>query len=158
MKLTPSERKQRIQFGPGHISRDGFMGNDPRHIHDIVEADQKTLDRLKITREQVADCLQYFIDEGKQGLESLVDLGRFTVLLQWDRGMMPCPFGQCSLQHKIVVTVTHKEKKKTITYSQLNVHMIRKHGFFEGKGGHFRLDPEEIVPFLCLTPYVRNGE
>ena len=156
MKTTPEEKERRRLFEPGIISRDGFLGNDSRHIHDMIEEDFRALSGIGIGKEQVADCLQYFIEEGKKGLGSKIDTGDFEVSVQWDRGMLPCPFQGCGLHHKIVVTVTHKKKNKTITYSQLNVHMIRIHGFFEGKGGAFRLEPNEIIPFLCLIPQYKD--
>ncbi len=150
MKQTPDEKIQRKEFEPGAITKDGFLGDDSRHVHDIIEADQRTLDKLGVTREQIADRLQYFIEEGKKGLESEVDLGDFTVKIRWDRGMMPSPFGEKRLHHKIFAHVKNKKLDKTIQYSQLHVHMIREHGFFEGKGSKFRLEPAELVKILEL--------
>lgn len=145
MKQTHEEKKLLPNFLPGKITRDGFLGMDTRHIHDIVEADLKILERLGISKEEIADRLQSFIDAGKEGLESHVDLGDYIVKIDWDRGMLPCPFGECGLHHKIIAHVQIKATGKSICFSQLNVHMIRKHGFFEGKGSAYRLDPKTLV-------------
>ena len=67
--------------------------------------------------------------------------------------MLPSPFGDPKrLYHKIVATVQNKALNKKLTYTQLNVHMIRDHGFFEGKGSIYRLEPEELVEFLEISP------
>lgn len=159
MKQTPQEKHIYENFKPGKISKDGFLGNDTRHIHDIIEEDMHTLSRLNVSKEQIADRLQYFIEEGKKGLETPVDLGNFTTQVIWRRGMLPSPFGDPKrLYHKIVATVFNKTLNKEITYTQLNVHMIRDHGFFEGKGSIFRVEPEEIVEVLEIKPESSESE
>lgn len=135
------------------ITKEGFLGDDTRHIHDIIEEDAHTLAQLNVSPEQIADRLQYFIEEGKKGLETPVDLEDFRTQVIWRRGMLPSPFGDPKrLYHKIVATVRNKKRQKEITYSQLNVHMIRDHGFFEGKGSVFRLEPEEVIEILEISP------
>ena len=99
MKPTPEEKKIKPNFEPGHISRNGFLGDDSRHIHDIIEEDIRALAAIGMTLEQVADCLQYFIEEGKTGMGSTVDTGSYKVMVEWDRGMLQCPFGGCGLHH-----------------------------------------------------------
>ncbi len=158
MKQTPQEKAIYDNFKPGKITKDGFLGHDTRHIHEIIEEDLRTLARLGVTKEQIADRLQYFIEEGKKGLETMIDLGDFTTQVSWHRGMLPSPFGGPKrLYHKIVATVGNKKLQKEITYSQLNVHMIRDHGFFEGKGSIFRLEPEEIVEILAIKPELSSN-
>jgi hypothetical protein len=150
MKQTPLEKKVLDNFKPGKITKDGFLGNDTRHIHDIIKEDLLALSKMGVEVDTIADRLQYFIDEGKKGLETKVDLGDFTVQISWDRGLLPCPFGEPRRHHKIIATLYNKKLDKEIRYSQLNVHTIREHGFFEGKGSAFRLEPEELVDLLEL--------
>lgn len=156
MKQMPDEKKVQSNFEPGKISKEGFLGEDTRHVHDIVREDLQTLVSLGVSREMVADRLQYFIDEGKKGLEGEVDLGAFTVHVRWDRGMMPCPFGERGLYPKIVATVFSKQQERAIRYSQLSVHLIRKHGFFGGQGSVFRLDPREWLAFGAMETEIEK--
>ena len=159
MKQTPQEKKIYDNFKPGKITKEGFLGDDTRHIHDIIEEDVHTLARLGVTQEQIADRLQYFIEEGKKGLETPVDLGDFTTQVIWRRGMLPSPFGDPKrLYHKIVATVFNKHLNKELRYTQLNVHMIRDHGFFEGKGSVFRLEPEDLVEILEIEKEFSGAE
>lgn len=150
MKPTPLETKLLDNFKPGKITKDGFLGDDTRHVHDIIKEDLLTLSRLGVEAEAIADRLQYFIEEGKKGLETKVDLGNFSVQISWDRGLLPCPFGELRRHHKIIATLHNKKLDKEIKYSQLNVHMINVHRFFEGKGSMFRLEPGELVTILDL--------
>jgi hypothetical protein len=150
MKMTPEERRVYDNFLPGKISKNGFLGNDARHIHDIIKMDLHTLSSLGLDKEVVAERLQWFIEEGKKGLEGEVDLGEFSVEIRWDRGMGPCPFGEPGLYPKITAKIVNKDQKKEMRVSQLGVHMIREHGFFGGKGSVFRLEPAEVVRIIGL--------
>ena len=160
MKQTPQEKQLYENFKPGKITKEGFLGDDKRHIHDIIEADEHVLARLGVSLDQIADRLQYFIEEGKKGLETPVELEGFISTVIWRRGMLPSPFSDPKrLYHKIVATVKNTKLQKELTYTQLNVHMIRDHGFFEGKGSVYRLEPEELVEFLEIAPEENsNGE
>ncbi|MBD3288833.1 hypothetical protein GF337_08535 [candidate division KSB1 bacterium] len=148
MKKTPQENIIHKNFLPGVITKEGFLGDDPRHVHEIVNEDTRILARLNRTPEQVADRLQFFIEQGKKGLETKVDLGDYTVQIIWSRGLLPCPFEEPRLHHKITCTVEVKDLNRTFKYSQLSVHMIREHGFFGGRGSPFRLNPTEMVELL----------
>lgn len=64
MRQTPLEKKLLDNFKPGKITKDGFLGHDTRHVHDIIKEDLLTLSRLGGEAEAIADRLQYFIDEG----------------------------------------------------------------------------------------------
>jgi len=150
MKLTPEEKITEKNFKPGTITKDGFLGNDSRHVHDIVQHDAITLDRLGITTKEIADRMQYFIDKGKDALEDKLELDEYTIQVIWSRGMLPCPFGEPRLHHKIFIVLRNNAINKSIRYTQLNVHLIKEHGFFEGEGSVFRLDPEELVTVLGL--------
>ena len=68
MKQTPLEKKVIDNFKPGKITKDGFLGDDKRHVHDIIKEDLLTLSKLGVELEEIADRLQYFIEEGKNGL------------------------------------------------------------------------------------------
>jgi len=150
MKLSPEEKKIHKNFLPGEISRDGFLGNDPRHIHDIIREDLQILEHEDITPQQIADRLQYFTDKGKEALENEVAVDTYTVRVDWARGMIPCPFGEPGLHHKISVCLTNTKSNACIIFSQLSIHMIREHGFFAGRGSVYRLEPVAVAGFLGL--------
>jgi len=135
-------------FGPGALTRDGFMGRDNRPIHEIIRQDGVELDRLGMTREAAADFLQLLLDEGKKGLEAPVDFKGLTLQIQWARGLLPCPFGEPRLHPKITATAADSLTGRTLRFSQLEIHLIRDHGFFGGQGSPYRLEPGAILEFM----------
>ena len=46
---------------------------------------------------------------------------------------------------KRVTTIKLTESGEAISWSDLNIHLIEEHGFFEGKGSAFRIEPGELV-------------
>ena len=158
MKLNPQEKALMHLFGPGVISKEGFLGLDTRHVHDIIQTDLRELARLDLDQKDVGERLSYFIDEGKKGLERTVDLGDYAVQVRWQRGLILCPFGERRRLPKLIATVCNKKLDQCIRYSQLNVHMIQEHGFFEGTGSPFRLNPVELVRLLDIQSGPKNKE
>jgi len=145
MKETPQEKILLDNFKPGKISKDGFLGTDNRHVHDIIREDLLTLSRSGITPEIIAERLQYFIDKGTEGLESRIEIDGYHVIVFWIRGQIPCPFGDPGVHRKLVATIFDASSEMQIKYSQLSVHMIKEHGFFGGKGSPYRLEPSELI-------------
>jgi len=148
MKQTPKEKKLFENFLPGKLTKEGFLGDDTRHIHDIIQADAKVLVQYQMKKETIARELKKLIHIGKQGLESEVETDDYAILVQWDRGMIACPFGEPGLHPKLIAKVKDKGSGVTIRYSQLCVHLVQHHGFFGGKGSAFRVDPEIVCPML----------
>ncbi len=135
-------------FQAGILTKNGFLGSDSRSIEEIIRADQQRLSQSHLENAAVAGELQRFIDEGKKRLEDQVRLGNFKIRVQWDRGMLPCPFAEPGLHPKITITVCSENTGEEIRYSQLSVHLIRRHGFFGGQGSCFRLEPEKLIEFF----------
>lgn len=151
MKLTIEEKKIQKNFEPGYLTRDGFLGKDTRHVHDIIEADKRNLSEIGIGQNQIADRLQYFMDAGKAGLESGIVLGDYKVHVRWERGRIVCPFEHPGVYPLIIVKLENHRSRKTLIFTHLSVHLIRQHGFFGGKDSVYRIDPMEAAELLGLT-------
>ena len=146
MKITPEEQAIAGNFQPGVLSKDGFLGKDTRHVHDIVHDDMMALSEMGVTRDDLADRLQYFIDLGKTGLEEPVPQDCYVIQIRWDRGRIVCPFAHPGGVYPLIhATLTNTKTGKTMCYSQLSVHLIRKHGFFGGIGSVFRINPADAA-------------
>ena len=84
MKRLLQEKKAHKNFLPGEISRQGFLGNDPIHIHEIIRDDLQILEDKNITPEQIVERLQYFTDnKGKEALGSKAAVDTYTVRVDW---------------------------------------------------------------------------
>jgi hypothetical protein len=148
MKLTPEEKKIYKNFLPGALSKTGFIGQDTRHIHEIVAEDLRVLSAHGTDQVQAADRLQFFIDVGRAGLENPVDIDRFTVEVRWARGRISCPFSHPGVYPLIHVKLKDRTAGTRIIYSQLSVHLIRQHGFFGGIGSIYRINPLDVIELM----------
>jgi len=52
---------------------------------------------------------------------------------------------------KVNTTVCNLKSGKEITFTDLNIHLIAKHGFYEGRSAQFRLDPEQLIDTLEMV-------
>ena len=152
MKQTPEMDHYQHNMRPGCITLKGMLGNDRRNLTDILTDDDAEVKRLGTTHEAIADRMQELRDAGVAGLgESISVQGHFDIRVDSVRGKLPCPFEDAVVQ-KTFVQVQNKTLHETITYTDLHIHMIKEHGFYEGHGSGFRLPPAELVKVLDVPP------
>jgi hypothetical protein len=127
----------------------GFMGDDPRPVSEIIDEDAATLARLDVTAEQVAARMQQITDAAIKGLGNwvTVDAGH-EAMVEEARGIIPCPWSDGQRRLKRVTLLKPMPAGRQVQWSDLNIHLIGAHTFFEGKGSYFRTEPEELVQAL----------
>ena len=149
MKQTPEYDAIQRQMAPGVITLDGFLGTDTRKLIDILNGDDAIVRRAETTHEQIAQRMQYFRDAGLDGLGEFMTIdNHFDVRVDSVRGKLPSPFGGPGMYEKVNTTVINKHSGRQVTYTDLHIHFVRDHGFYEGKGSPFRLEPEELIAVL----------
>ncbi len=149
MKENPALHKVIENMKPGVISLHGFMGKDSRSLDAIIEHDAAELDRLGVNAIVIAIKLEEIRDTALKGLGNFVNLGDgFLVKADSIRGKLPCPFDHPGLFRKTVITIQDREDGSEFCYTDLGIHMIREHGFFQGKGSPFRIEPVKIAKIL----------
>ena len=149
MKQTVQMMRIQEKMKPGVITRDGFLGPDRRNLIDILIEDDETVKRRGLTHQQVAQRMLEFRDAGMRGLGEFISIEpHFEVRVDSVRGKLPCPFGDPGIFPKTNITVRNLEKNEEITYTDLHIHLIGSHGFYEGKGFVFRLEPKALVDTL----------
>ncbi len=152
MKQTAEMDKVQHNMRPGCITLKGLLGEDRRNLVDILIEDDAEVKRLGTTHEAIAVRMQEFRDAGVQGLgESITVQGRYEVRVDSVRGKLPCPFEDGVVQ-KTFIQVKNLALDLTITYTDLHIHMIKEHGFYEGRGSSFRLPPQDLVEILDVAP------
>lgn len=146
MKQTPLELKITAKMQPGAITLSGFLGNDERHYHEIIEDDEKTLIAFGKTAEEITDRLEYFTKASFDSFMGPIMIDEiYEVETEVTRGKLPCPFSHPGIYRKTVTTLTNTKTGMTLRWSGLNLHLIRQHHFFEGKGSTFRLEPDLLI-------------
>ena len=149
MKQTPQMQRIQDNMQPGIITLHGFMGTDSRNLIDILIDDDAEIKRMGLTHEQVAMRMEYLRDEGIRGLGEFISVDpHFEVKVDSVRGKLPCPFGHPGLYPKTNITVQNSSKNRRIAYTDLVIHLIGSHGFYEGKGSPFSVEPKDIVQIM----------
>lgn len=130
---------------PGRLSRDGFLGPDDRPIEEIVAADLAVLESEGVSRNELADFLDDLHHAADAALETPAECcnGRVTVCLIEVMGRISCPFACGMRTHKACISV--QAGNMGFTFTPMHVHLIREHGFFQGQGAPFRLDPHLLA-------------
>ncbi|MCX7028758.1 MAG: hypothetical protein NTU62_01385 [Spirochaetes bacterium] len=152
MKQTVQMQKAQGQMTPGVITRDGFLGDDRRLLGDILLADDAAVKALDLDHETVAARLIELRDAGMAGLGEFIDVApHFEVRVDSVRGRLPCPFGDPGIFPKTNVTVRNRKTGREATYTDLHIHLILAHGFYEGRGCPFRLEPKDLAEVLEIA-------
>jgi hypothetical protein len=146
MKLTPFEKNIIEKMQPGVLSTEGFLGKDDRHLHEIIEEDYETLQKLNVSQDEIADRLAYFTEVSKEAydLPVLID-DKYLVQQDIWRGRVLCPFNHKGSFPKTTVTLINKENNLKVVWANLNIHFIKEHCFFEGKGSKYRIEPDLLI-------------
>ena len=149
MKQSPESQKLEQALRSSKLVAGGFMGDDSRSVPDVISADAAQLRKLGYTTEQVAKRMKEITDIATKALENWVDIDhKRRALVDEAKGPIVCPWPHPGRYDKRVTTVEVKETGECIFWSDLNIHLIAEHGFFEGKGSVFRVEPKKLVDII----------
>jgi hypothetical protein len=148
MKNTEAEKHAWERMKPGAITAQGFLGDDQRGLADIIEADAEEFRRLALEPDAVADRLEQLKAAGQQGLgEPITVENRYIITVGDARGVLPCPYGD-GVFHKNSVSIQDRNSGLELSFSDLSSHLLRVHGFCQGRGSPFRLAPQDLADML----------
>lgn len=153
MKQTVQMEAVQKDMKPGVISRDGFLGTDRRNLTDILIDDDARVKRMGLTHRQIAERMRFLRDAGFKDECQCINVGScLEVMVYSYRGRLVCPFGDTRIVRKTSTTVHNSRLSREITFTDMNIHMIEQHGFYEGKGAAFRLEPKDLAEILEIKP------
>jgi hypothetical protein len=149
MKENPEQQALRSKLAPGVFSAEGFLGSDTRSPAEIIQTDSLTAEKLGFSHHQLAARMRQLTEAGKSGLGRRVVVDSFLAVTVTDAmGAIPCPFSDNYRASKQITQVENLRTGQTATWSDLNIHMIEKHGFYEGQGSAFRIEPATIASLI----------
>ena len=149
MKKSPQEEKLEKLLRSSKFSASSFLGTDRRSVWEIIDEDAAVVAKSGKTMEEVAARMQHITDLGQRGLGDWVETGKhLRVMVDDNRGMIPCPWPHRVRCLKRVTTVHHTASNAQIRWSDLNIHLVKNHGFFEGKGAAFRIEPRILLEVI----------
>jgi hypothetical protein len=146
MKESPQTKNLEKLLRSSKLVAGGFMGDDARSVHEIIDADMAELSRLGFTAKQVAGRMQQITDIAIPGLGTWMKLDeQRQVKIDEAKGWLICPWPHPGKFAKRITTVRLVKSGVSIRWSDLNIHLIGEHGFFEGKGSSFRIEPGTLI-------------
>lgn len=151
MKQSPDEKTVAERMAPGMLTRDGFLGDDPRSLAEIIDADSAAVARLGLSHGEIARRLGEAASAAVAGLGTPVRFAAHLVVVYREAmGYLPCPWGGCGTFGKGEFRLTDDRTGRTLLFTPLSVHMIAAHGFYEGRGSPYRLEPSDLAEMLGL--------
>jgi hypothetical protein len=152
MKKTPEEERVLERMAPGVLSKDGFLGGDVRPLADIIAADSRAVERLGLSHERIASELDRIYDTVSRQLGRPVELDdNLTGVYRESMGRIPSPWPGEGVFHKGEVEVTDSLSDRKLRFTPLSIHLIREHGFYQGRGSPYRLDPLVVSEMLGIN-------
>jgi len=152
MKQTVQMKQVQEKMKPGAIARDGFLGKDRRNLIDILVEDDAGVKRMNLDHQIIAQRMIELRNAGLRGLGDFISVEpHYEIRVDSVRGKLPCPFGDPGVFPKTNTIIRNLQKNREITYTDLNIHMIMAHGFYEGRGSPFRVEPADLVDILDIT-------
>ena len=149
MKQNPQKKDIREDLTAGRLTRDGFLGDDPRPYEQIILEDAESLSVLAVTPQQIAEKMQALTHKGLEGMGEEVQAGEYRVTVEEFMGKIVCPFHDHRAAKRN--TAARDSRGRELSWTDLSIHLIRAHGFFQGRGSAFRLEPAELAKFLQLN-------
>jgi hypothetical protein len=148
MKQSLQYERAQARMRPGVIAHDGFLGDDRRPLVEILDEDEASVRRLGVTHAAIAARMRALRAAGTAGLGGAVAVPpHFEVTVDSFRGRLRCPFGDAAAP-KTNVAVVNRALGREIVFSDLAIHLIAAHGFYNGRGSPYRLDPRALVEVL----------
>ncbi len=152
MKRTPEEERVLERMAPGVLSRHGFLGQDRRSLGEVLAADQAEVDRLGLTHEEIAAALRQVLEAARRALGRPVEVRDNLSAVYYEAlGRIPSPWPGEGVFPKGEVELKETPSGKTVRFTPLSVHLIETHGFYEGRGSRYRLEPSGVARMLGLT-------
>lgn len=150
MKQSPEKDKLEAVLRSSKLVSGGFLGSDRRSVSEIVEDDGRQLADAGVGCEELAGRMREITDGAKGQLGRCVNISdKVEAWVEEAKGVLVCPWPHSGGISKRTTTVRNVETGESITWSDLNIHLIEAHGFFEGRGSAMRLEPAELVKLIC---------
>lgn len=147
MKENPTDNI-RQDMAEGRTSLTGYLGNDKRSIKQIIKDDAVILDKFGVTKETLATTMRRLTRAGMAALgDPVIESGYELSVDEW-RGWLGCPFKDNRRAAKRITYLRRLSDNKTFQWTDLNIHLIEEHGFFQGVGAAHRIEPAELIEYL----------
>jgi hypothetical protein len=152
MKETPEDKSLEDRLGASQFSGEGFLGTDHRPVDEIIADDLRTLERLGIPPAALLAALRRAFDQARTAFGGDVTVRPGVVAVAHESmGRIPSPFRGDGVFEKGDVVVADSATGEQLVLTSLGLALIEKHGFFQGHGSRYRIDPARAAALLGLA-------
>jgi hypothetical protein len=149
MNQSPQDENLEQVLRSGKLTAGGFLGVDLRGIDEVIAEDRAMLEKQGYSAAQVAGRMQELRDTARPALGNWVKISDILQVKSEDyKGWIGCPWPHTGRFEKRVTTARRSDTGQSISWSDLNIHLIEEHCFFEGKGAFFRIEPQDLIRVL----------
>ncbi|MEW6530839.1 MAG: hypothetical protein AB1473_08400 [Thermodesulfobacteriota bacterium] len=148
-RLSRLDRDLSLEEIEQELRRWNYLLGEDRPLAKLLQDDAAEVLRLGLDLRRVSAKMERLYREGRKGLGApvLVD-DSFQVTVREDRGIIPCLWRDHFASPKAIIEAVNLQNGKTLTFSVLGWHLISAHGFFQGKGSPFRMEPRVLFDFF----------
>ena len=151
MKRSPQLQRIVDRMAPGALCREGFLGADRRPLEEILDADRSTVAGLGLTHEQLGRGLGEVLAAGVAAQGGPARVGeRLTAVHREAMGRIPSPWPGEGTFPKGEVELTDEAAGLTLRFTALSAHLVARHGFYQGRGSPYRLEPDVLARVLGM--------
>ncbi|PKK39029.1 hypothetical protein ABB02_01643 [Clostridiaceae bacterium JG1575] len=151
MKVRPEMKSIEEDMQPGRLSLEGYLGEDSRSLETIIREDEEVLKELGTTAKEMGRVMRRITLAGMEAEGEPIPFDGYEVEVSEYRGWIGCPFKDNRKAGKRITNVTSLETGEHFCWTDIGIHLVRDHGFFQGKGSSFRLDPAALAKFLRMS-------
>ena len=149
MKRSPYDENLERMLRSSKLVAGGFMGSDSRTALEVIEADTAELEQLGVSTQQVAARMRELTLQARPALGNWIEIeDKYRLKSEDYKGSLICPWPHVGRYEKRLTSCRRLDTEEEIVWTDLNIHLIDAHGFFEGKGSSFRLEPRPLVRIL----------
>lgn len=149
MKQSPQDKNLEAMLRSGKLAAGGFMGDDSRSPADVIADDATKLASLGYTAAQTAERMQELRDLARPLMGNWIQAGEVLRVKSEDyKGLIVCPWPHAGHYEKRITTAERLDTGQSISWTDLNTHLILDHGFFEGRDAFFRIEPEQLIKVI----------
>ncbi|HAL45586.1 MAG: hypothetical protein A2Y12_13800 [Planctomycetes bacterium GWF2_42_9] len=146
MKKSPDIEKLENALRSSTIVAGGFLGTDSRDLNDIISSDLSELDGLGITITKLVSRMKEITNTAIPALGNWVKIDeKYEAMVEEAKGILTCPWPHSGGFDKRVTFLKNTKTNNIFKWTDLNIHLIEQHNFFEGKGSPYRIEPKELV-------------
>ncbi len=147
------------RMAAGALCRDGFLAADARTLEEILDADAAAFAAHDVTPGQLADRLERIHVTAVAAFGNPVDIAPgLSAVWREAMGRIPSPWPGEGTFAKGEVELTVAATGETIRFTELSIHLLRRHTFCQGRGSRYRLEPGVLCGLLASNESAPDSE